>query len=192
MDYKTLLGALSAILVVASYLPYINCIIKQKTKPHIFTWIIWSLLTSVAFTVQIVKDAGAGSWYMGVTCILCIIVMLLSIKNGEKTATRSDWCSFIAALCAMPLWYFTKDPTASVILISVTDALGFYPTFRKSWHKPYEEGALFFMCGTISSGLSILSMNHINLHTALYPFSVFLLDGAFVILLLVRRRSIKP
>ena len=33
------------------------------------------------------------------------------------------------------MWFFTKTPLFSVILITIIDALGFIPTFRKSYIK---------------------------------------------------------
>jgi hypothetical protein len=187
MPYKQILGTISLLVVIVAYVPYYWAILKKQAKPHILTWITWVLITGIAFAVQVYEDAGPGSWLMGLSCALCLGVAILSIKYGEKTIKRSDWCSFSGALMGLPLWYITKDPTWSVILISLVDALGFYPTFRKSWQKPYDESPLFFFIGALSCVFSILALEKISIDTALYNFSVMFFNLVFVILLLCRR-----
>jgi hypothetical protein len=188
LNNKEILGLLSVLILTISYLPYYVAILKGTAKPHIFTWLVWSLITGIAFAAQLYEKAGPGSWLMEISCALCVGVTILAVKKGEKTITISDWCSFIFALTGLPLWYFTKDPMWSVILISIVDGLGFYPTFRKSWDKPYDESALFFTGGSISVLFALAALEHVNINTALYLFSVFLFDSVFVVLLLYRRR----
>lgn len=58
------------------------------------------------------------------------LITVASFKYGEKTLTRSDWISFVAALLVIPLWALTKNAALAAILISVIDGLGYYPTYR--------------------------------------------------------------
>lgn len=188
MDIKTLYGAASVILLLVAYGPYIHSILNGTVKPHLFTWVIWVVLSAIAFAVQLYEKAGPGSWLMGVTCLLCATVMILSFRQSDKDITKSDWLCFVTALSAIPLWYVTKEPTASVVLISLIDGVGFLPTYRKAWNKPYEDSAVFFMLGSITVLLSILALEDRTLNAALYPFSVFIFNSTFAILLVVRRR----
>ena len=97
-------GVFSITLAVIAYVPYIRSIFEGKTRPHVFTWVIWMLLTIIAFSIQMTQGAGAGAWATGVTGVLCVVIFLASLRHGETHITRSDWLTFIAALLAIPIW----------------------------------------------------------------------------------------
>ena len=52
MDYKVILGVISIILALISFVPYLLDLIRNKTKPHIFSWLIWTLLMAIGFFAQ--------------------------------------------------------------------------------------------------------------------------------------------
>ena len=107
--------------------------------------------------------------------------------RGEKNITTSDWVSFIGALAAIPLWYVTKEPLWSVILVVVIDAVGFYPTFRKSYFKPHEELAFMYGLDIGKFVLSILAMETYSATAVLYPLTASTLNIIFISMLLYRR-----
>jgi hypothetical protein len=72
--------------------------------------------------------------------------------------------------------------------LTVTDLLAFYPTFRKSYHKPHEEGAFPFFMNALKFMLSLLALENFTLTTALFPGMVTIVNFFFVGLLLWRRR----
>ena len=39
-------------------LPYLKNTIKHKIKPHFISWLIWSIITAIAFFSQLEKGAG--------------------------------------------------------------------------------------------------------------------------------------
>lgn len=169
---------------------YIASILKGKTKPHLFSWLIWGLLTIIAWAAQVHENAGAGAWVTLAAAIMCFVTVGLCFRYGEKTITRSDWATFIAALAAIPLWYVTKDPLWSVILITIIDMLGFYPTFRKSWMKPGEEALWTYGLSMVKFGLGMMALETFNVTTALYPFSLVVTNAAFMIFVLTRRKVV--
>jgi hypothetical protein len=52
MISKDIFGYLSLVFVVLSGVPYIWSILIGKTKPHVFTWLLWFLLSAVAAVAQ--------------------------------------------------------------------------------------------------------------------------------------------
>src|SRR3989344_7062194 len=141
-DSKTLLGILATVIGIIGYIPYFVDIFRGKTKPHVFSWFVWTLLTSIAFFAQVAGDAGPGAWVTGLTAMVCLVITLLAFTRGEKEITRLDWMSFVGALLGIILWIKNQDPLPSVILVTLVDAIAFIPTFRKSYHKPNEETAI--------------------------------------------------
>jgi chromate transport protein ChrA len=180
-------GIVSAVVALVAYPPYLKSVLQQRTKPHVFSWVIWTLLTWIAFAIQVASGAGPGAWATGLTAFCTTIIAIVSLRHGEKNITRSDWATFIAGLLAIPLWILTKDPTASAILVTVIDCFGFYPTFRKSWHKPQEEFVITHFLSLIKHALSIFALTIVNIPTAFYPIALLIMNILLVAMIVWRR-----
>ncbi|MFH1157998.1 MAG: hypothetical protein V1721_03825 [Pseudomonadota bacterium] len=188
MTEKEILGGLSVAVGIVCYAVYIWGIYRGTTKPHLFTWLIWGILQSIAFAVQVVEKAGPGAWNLGVSALIIFCIAGASFFCGEKHITRSDWVAFITALLAIPLWKMTGNPLWAVVIAAMIDVAAFYPTFRKSWMKPWEECAMAYFIGMVQFILSILALERTTLATALYPFVSVSLDGLLILMLLWRRK----
>lgn len=190
--HEDALAVLSAVIGTIGMVPYVVAILRRQTKPHIFTWFIWGLISAIVTSVQFSKGGGAGAWAMAVVALSCLGIAALACKYGEKDITRSDWLAFLTALLAIPLWYFTSDPIWSVLLVSAIDAVAFYPTIRKSWLKPLEESVFNFVCGNIRFLLAIFALEQFSLTNVLYPLTVVVLNTGFIVMVLWRRRLLSP
>lgn len=189
---KEILGFCSIFLALIGYVPYIYGMVKGRTRPHAFTWFVWALLTFIAFFAQFDQGGGVGSWLMGFTAIMTLGISLAAFFMGKRDITRGDLICFIVSLLSIPLWVITKDPTLSVVLITAIDAVAFYPTFRKAYGKPYEEVTFTYTVSALKFVIGILALEAYNMATVLYPASLVILNGAFVLLLLWRRRVLAP
>jgi hypothetical protein len=186
---KEILGIVSLALAIIGYIPYITNILRNKTKPHAFSWLSWAILAGIAFAVQLLNNGGPGAWLMGLTAAVTFMIFLLSFRYGEKNILFVDWASLVFAGLALLLWLLTSNPLTSIILISIIDvAGGFFPTFRKSITNPYEEtAALYFMYG-FSLSLSVAALDDFSLINALYPASFVVINFGMAAFLLVRRQ----
>lgn len=188
---KEIIGIVAVILTFVGYIPYIRDTIKGKTKPHIYTWFIWGLVTAIAFGLQISANAGPGAFTTLAAAIVCFIIFGFGIRQGERDITTSDTVFLVLSLVALVLWLFAKQPVLSVILVSTIDMLGFIPTIRKSWHKPHEETLISYQTNTLRFGLAIIALNHYTLVTALYPVTWVFANGLFSFYLIARRKTVK-
>jgi chromate transport protein ChrA len=191
MSEKEIIGAGAVAIGLISYGIYLWQIYRRTVKPHVFTWLLWGLLTSIGFAAQYAENAGAGAWILGLSSLANFVIAALAYFYGEKNITKSDWVSFIIALSAIPVWMATSNPFYAVIIISIIDAVAFYPTFRKSWKKPQEESALSFTAMTVPFALSIFALEKITLTTALYPATIVTLNTLLIAMLLWRRKRKK-
>ena len=185
-------GLLSSSIALVSLVPYIRATLKGTNKPHVFTWIIWTILTAIAFAVQMTGGAGPGAWATGLTCALCVLILLASIKHGEKTITRLDWFCFILALLGLPLWLVTDSPALAAIWVSLIDGLAYGPTMRKSWHKPHEEMVFTHLIANLKHVFSLLGMGTYSIATSFYPISLLVFNTILVALIVYRRRALAP
>jgi hypothetical protein len=184
---KEVYGILGVVFLAASSVPYVIACWKKRAKPHAFSWILWSLINAIVCAAQVTSGAGAGAWSAGTTAFVNGCIAVYALRHGEKNITRSDWIMFLAGLAALPLWVLTKDPMWSVILVSVIDTFGFFPTVRKSWAKPYEEVLMTFVLGEIGFFFAILAIESYSLTNWLYPGVVLVTNSIFILTLLYRR-----
>jgi len=190
-DYHVVFAVLGSALGLVSFLFYFKDIFRGITKPHIFTWIIWTLLTGLTSLIQFSEGGGAGAWVAGVESLSCLGVAILAYSRGEKNITRVDWICFGGALAATAVWLLAEQPLVAVLLVISADVLGFAPTFRKSYTKPHEETVSMYTLSASHWIFSIIALQAFTLTTVLYPAVISLLDLTLVATLFIRRRQLK-
>jgi hypothetical protein len=188
---KTLFAVLSLVFAFCIFVPYFIDMWNKTAKPHIFTWITWTILTPIGFIVSFNSGGAGGSWIFLFQGCLCFFVVLYAIKHGEKNITLLDWFSFISALVLALFYIFTHQAVVSAILAASIDVLGYVPTFRKSYSNPNGEPALTYLLAATADILAILAIKNYNLATTFYPVVLFIINAALVYFLLARRKSLK-
>lgn len=188
MDMTLIL--LTILLTVGSNIYYIVTVFRGKTKPHIYSWLIWAIINISASLIQ--REHGAGWWALtlGLGGCICIIVALISLRYGEKHITRFDTVAFLVALGTIPLWLWAKQDLLAMILAMSIDALSFFPTMRKSYHKPHEENTLPYYASGVSFFMSIFLTQEKSLINILYPSVICGVNFAFIGYIYLRRRKI--
>lgn len=190
-DIKNILGLVATFLVFLGYIPYLRDIVKGKTKPHLYSWFIWSFNTLLIFALQVGGGAGIGSLVTLSAALVSLTVLFLGIKSKNRVViTREDTIFLLLALTALGLWLVVKQPILSAVLATVVDISGFLPTVRKSWKLPFSETLVTYVLNSVRFGLTILSLQHYSIVTFLYPSSWFVLNFLFVLMLIIRRKQI--
>ncbi|MFC1747794.1 hypothetical protein ACFL2V_03220 [Pseudomonadota bacterium] len=185
---KELLSAIAIAITFIAFMPYIRSIRIGKTKPHIFSWIIWGTTTFVVFLAQLSDAAGAGAWPIGVSGLITLYVAYLAyVHKSDTSITSVDWAFLIVAMSALPFWYITADPLWAVVILTTVDVLGFGPTVRKAYVRPYEENVLFYTLFVVRNAISIAALEHYSLTTVLFPLVIGLASFGLVLLILLCR-----
>ncbi len=191
MTYKEWLSAIAIALTFIAFLPYIRSILQGKTKPHVFSWIIWGSTTFVVFLAQLADKGGAGAWPIGVSGIITLYVAVLAfINRSDCSITRSDWLFFSVAMASLPLWYVTADPLWAVIVLTTVDVLGFGPTLRKAYDYPLEEKLTFFVFIAARNIISIAALEHLSMTTLLFPAVTAIACLLLILIVLIRRQML--
>lgn len=185
---KEIIGLVTVVLSIIGHAPYIRDTYLQKTKPHVFTWTIWSLVVSLAFLGQWAKGGGAGAWSTGITGLIVIIITVLALRNPTRDIARSDKIFFVLALLAIVPWLVTQDPTVSIIMATAIDAAAFVPTIRKTLKHPHSETLATYSINILRHGLSLFALGNYNLATVLYP-TYLLIMNTFITYIIVRGRK---
>lgn len=190
-DYHVVLGAIAALLGVVGYALYFRSILQGITKPHLFTWFTYFLIDIIVFAAQVVKGGGPGAWVTLTGVVGTLGVTILALRFGEKHITKSDWASFIGALCAIVLWRITNDPLIAVMIAVVINFLAMLPTFRKSFVRPGEESVSIWILDIIRYSIALVALASFNATTALFPIALVTGDALLVAMILIRRYRVK-
>jgi len=188
--YREIAGGISVILSLTGYIMYAAGIVRKRTKPHAFSWLAWGMMNGVIFAVQIVKGAGPGSWSMALGTIGCLSNGILALKFGKYRFDRLDWLAFSSVVVAIALWTITKQPLVAALLITLGDAIGFVPSFRKGFVKPFEEHLAPFTIGALISIFAIAGLASFDPANWIYLVSLILTNMAYVIMVSTRRRHV--
>jgi len=189
-SYKIILGYTATLVAFISFVPYFRDIFKNKTKPHAFSWFIWGLLAFIAFGIQVGEKSGAGAWVNAMDGLMCFAICILALVKGERKFVLLDWISLIGAFIGIFLWQIIDQPLLAILMVMLTDAFGFVPTFRKGYLKPFEETLFTYLLSAFKFVFALFAFDSWNLTIILYPLWLILLNSSFVLFLFVRRKAV--
>lgn len=140
---------------------------------------------------QLVGGAGAGAWIMGVISLISAIIFVLALIKGEKSFPVFDWGMLCGAVLGIIAWLITKNPLGAIIIVTVVDSIGFAPSYRKGWVKPFEECATMFAVNGLAFFVALFAIETYSLVTWLYPAALVILNEGLAIFLVIRRKKIQ-
>jgi len=192
MDIKLILAIFAILLnIVGGFSVYLFSIFRGTTKPHIYTWLIWTITGVVALLALIRGQGGWGALPLVFSTTFVFVIFLLSFKFGTKNITKFDTIVLAVALLAIVVWFYMHNPLLAVVLVTIADCLGYLPSFRKTFQEPWTESVtswtVYFFCGL----LMILSMNEYNFLTLTYLGVTNVANIILITICLVRRRVVK-
>ena len=189
-DYKTVLGILAVVINFVGFAPYIKNTLAGKTKPHAFSWLIWGVLEATGFLAQLSKGGGAGAWVTGASAAMVFFIAGIALYRRETEINIIDWLAFFGGLLGIILWVITKNPLTAVILVVISDALAFVPTFRKSYYHPEQETLFEYICTATKYFISLFALEALNLTTWLYPASMIVTNLSLVTMSVFRKNKL--
>lgn len=186
---KELFGLISVALALISCVPYYRDIFKKITKPHLYTYLIWTITSFIAFFGQLAANGGPGAWQAGVMGLTLLGVFVLSFKYGTDDVKRLDLVFLVGALLALVPWWLTKDPTISVVLATFIDACAYGPTLRKTFNDPSTETLSAWIMSVLRPIFSIFALTSYSIATVVFPAALLLMNAAVVGVIVLRRRT---
>jgi len=191
MNVKLIFSILASVIVVVAYYPYVRDIFKGKTKPHIYTWLIWFLTTITALAGLLKGGSINGATPIMISLVLVFSIVVLSLKYGTKDITIGDTVVLTLALLSIVVWWQLEQPVLAVFMATAIDLFGYIPTIRKSWNAPQEETFSFWVAMVVIYSLVFLAISEYNLLTVPYVVMCIIVDLLLVILLFYRRKVLK-
>ncbi len=184
-------AGLSLLMGFSTFAPYFVGMAKGTARPHIFSWITWSLVTGIGFVVSLSHGGGAGALIFGMQSLLCMVVAIYAVFKGEKRITTLDRVAFGSALAVTLMYVVTQQAVLAAFLATMIDLLGYIPTFRKSYTLPNDEPVLTYTFSGMSFLFSLFALQEWSFTTAFYPFVLIFSNASLVAFLLIRRRALQ-
>nr|WP_175801088.1 hypothetical protein [Burkholderia anthina] len=189
-DAASVLGVIGSAVSLLAAIPYALAIYRRTVRPHLFTWLVWSVVTAIAAAGQFVAGAGPSAWCTAAIAVTCFLTFVASIFRGERSWTRIDWLFLCAALSAIPLWMLTDDPTISICLVTLIELAGLGPTVRKTLRDPWSESLAYFALCVLKYALALLALSRWNVAVAFYPSVNIIASIGICALMIVRRQAL--
>ena len=190
MDIKLFWGIFSAIFTLIIFIPYFRDIYRKNTEPHLYSWLIWTILQGTGAAAIFKGGAGNGAWALVAGTSVCFSVFALSFKYGTKNIKRFDLYCLVGALLALAVYFFVSNPLYSIFLVAPIDFIAYFPTFRKSFEEPYTETLITWFLSAGANLLSIFAIQHYSLTTAFYQTTLVATNLTLCVVIIVRRRVI--
>ncbi len=192
IDWKLVFVALTLLSNLA-FLPYLRDIFRKRTQPHVYTWLIWVITQGTATAAMWYGGGGLAALGLTLGVLFVAFVFLLSFKYGTKNITRGDTITLIAAFAGILVWWGLGEPVISVLMMSAIDALGYIPTFRKSYEEPWSETIASWGIFAVGNIFAFAALDAVNFLTVPYIATIGTANALLTIFLLVRRRNVpKP
>lgn len=189
MDPKLFFGILSALIAIASIIPYVRDIVRGKTKPHMYSWLIWTILQIIGTAAQFQDGAGYGAWALTIAAFGSFLIFIFSFKYGTKNITQFDLACLITSGITLIVYFGMENPLYAVILVVIIDLLGFLPTFRKGWEEPSTETTATYALSGLANLLGLFALEHYTPVTTMYIGSLFLTNASFVSMIFYRKNN---
>ncbi|QMU59536.1 MAG: hypothetical protein GKR98_15925 [Boseongicola sp.] len=181
-------GVLSGVLSTYAYIPYIIDTVAGRTQPQRASWLIWSVLGSVAFFSQVYEGATSSLWFAGVQVGGTIIVFFLSIRKGLGAyLNRTDYFVLVAAAIGLILWYFTETAAYALTITISVSLLGGVLTAIKSYGDPGSETLVTWVVSFVAAICAMLAVGTFDLILLAYPMYLFTLYTVFITAILLGR-----
>jgi hypothetical protein len=187
MELKIILGIIASLFTIAAYFPYLRDMFRGTTKPHSYTWLIWFLTTATATTALWYGGGGYGAISPTVSTLLTFAILVLSLKYGTRNINKNDTILLICALAAIVVWWSLQNPLLAVLMVTIIDAAGYWPSIRKSFAEPWSESVVTWVFFNLGISFSLLALEEYTLTTMTYLLMSFLGNVILIFICLLRR-----
>lgn len=178
------MNALSGVLFIIAYIPYVIAIINRETIPSPVSWSIWLSVDTLALIAM--RKEGAKTGQLTGTVIGGWIIVALSIVFGKPTIELVELVSIIGAVAGIVLWQKTKNAIFAIICAQAATFIASVPTFVNAYTNPTQENPIAWSLWFVSCICALLAIKKWNLANALQPITFTVIETTMIILVVIR------
>ena len=190
MSLNVIFAIIATVIGLIGFYPYLRDIFRGKTKPHMFTFLIWGITQGIASAGIWFGGGEAGSAYTTVGTIFVFLIFFLSFKYGTKDIKRIDAVVLTVALASIVVWWKLENPVLAILMVSTIDFLGYIPTLRKTYVQPWSESTSAWVLFTVGAVFTFLALEEYNVLTMTFLVNIIVADGLIAAVSYFRRRYV--
>ncbi len=178
-------GILSAFIFIIAYIPYIFSIVRGETKPHPFSWMLWTLIGIISAYLYVQVGARETLPFAFAGTILPFIIMCVSFRNWKGDFSLFDYFCLGFSLLAIVTYVMFHSANFSLTLSLCADAVAFLPTMRKTYLDASTENLatwLLFLLSYITS--LVATIPRFSYGVVLFPAYLTVCGGVMCFLVL--------
>ena len=151
-------GVLSSVLAIYCGIPYILSIVRGETKPHQFTWLIFTIMNGIVLVSQFLAGARASVLISLIFFVYSGIDFGLSLKYGVRNSSRYDRLLFGLALLTIAVWLLTRSNILAIWLTVLIDVFATTMIILKLKRHPGSEPFWLWFIATLAFVFACLSL----------------------------------
>ncbi len=193
MEKELVFALISTLIYLIGAIPLWRDILKWRTIPHFFSYLVWLVL--VGFNLFVLISNGEF------ISIIPVILMTGSIFFGcifwikWLSKIHINWFDYVCLTLAMLLimyWLTSRNTLNTVFLTAIIDLIAFLPTFKKGWIAPWTESILMSLMSALGQIFTLLSLSNFeNIENIIFWWSVCFVNLIFFSMVAIRRYYLK-
>lgn len=207
MSFYHILGVAAGALAFVEFYLYILAIfqrdwrfrsIRDRAKPNRATWFIWTALGIMTVLTYEASGATDTVWFPLVYAVGFGLVAFFSIWRGEFYKDEKGWKRFfnttdivcvVGAAVAIIIWKLFGNAELALLLAIGLDALGAWPTIKKSALRPRGENRLAWTVTLVAATFNFLAINWGTATFSIWAYPFYMLVANGLIAGLLYRKS---
>jgi hypothetical protein len=158
--FQTICGVLSTLIALIAIAPYYRAVLSGKTKPHQWSWFIFTVMNAIVTLSQFLEGGRASVCISFTFCLSSLGTFLLALKYGTRETSSLDRFLFAFSLLTIVVWLLTKNNAAAIWLTVVIDVCATAMTTLKIRNDPQSEDPKPWMIATTAFVFSCMSLVH--------------------------------
>jgi hypothetical protein len=151
-------SAISTALAIYCGIPYIFSIVRGETKPHQFSWLIFTIMNGIVMISQFLEGARASVIISVIFFLYSFVEFLLSLKYGVRDSSRLDRWLLGFALLTIVLWLLTRNNALAIWLTVLIDVFATTMLILKIKQHPGSEPFWLWFAATMAFVFTCLSL----------------------------------
>ncbi len=174
------------------FIPYIFSIIRGETKPHLFTWFIWTVIGTILCFSYYASGAPPMALLLPIAyAIGPCITFCFALYYGEKSYDTFDILCLILAGLSLIVWYFTGEPVLTLVMNILIDFFGAVPTVRKVYHHPETENLNSWLIFSLGTTINLIGLPEWTPVVMSYPFYLWTITITIALIIVLTIRTTK-
>lgn len=183
VNVLALLGLTSALLSAFAFVPYIRDTLSGRTQPQRASWLIWSVLSSIALASQVAQGATSAVWFTLFQVLGTITVFVATFVHGSGRGglRAGDVMVLSGAALGLVFWSVTDSPMYAMTTVIAISALGGWATVKKAYASPDTETLSTWVLSFAAGCLAVLAVGAVDIALLAYPLYLSVLYGAILL-----------